>query len=102
MGETYWEVSPSGTGLRALVRGKIDKTIKSYKAHTEIYRSQRYLTVTGDHVEGTPEETPAPMTLDMLVDRVEEAESEVGRVPVKGLERGSWGSVYNQARTRCY
>ena len=103
LGETYWEFSPSGTGLRALVRGKSDKTIKSDKAHTEIYRSQRYLTVTGDHVEGTPEDIrPAPMTLDMLVDRVEKLKSEAGRVPVKGLERGSWGSVYNQARTRCY
>ena len=27
--ETYWEVSPSGTGLRAIIRGKVQKTVKN-------------------------------------------------------------------------
>jgi hypothetical protein len=71
LGETYWEVSPSGTGLRAIVRGKIEKTVKSDVAHVEVYRSQRYLTITGAHIEGTPEDIrPAPLTLEFLMDRV--------------------------------
>jgi len=73
LGESYWEVSPSGTGLRAIVRGKIAKSIKNDKAGVEIYRSQRYLTITGNHVPDTPEHiAPAPITLDLLMDRVAE------------------------------
>ena len=73
LGETYGEVSPSGTGLRLIVRGKIEKTVKCDPAHVEIYRSQRYLTITGDHMIGTPDDIrPAPMTLRMLMDRVEQ------------------------------
>ena len=71
LGETYWEVSPSGTGLRAIVRGKIAKTVKCDTAHVEVYRSLRYLTITGDHIEGTPEDIrPAPTTLEWLMARV--------------------------------
>ena len=71
LGETYWELSPSGTGLRAIVRGKIDKTVKCDTAHVEVYRSLRYLTITGKHIDGTPEDIrPAPLTLEFLMDRV--------------------------------
>jgi hypothetical protein len=71
LGETYWELSPSGTGLRAIVRGKIEKTVKCDTAHVELYRSLRYLTITGDHIEETPEDIrPAPTTLEWLMDRV--------------------------------
>jgi hypothetical protein len=73
LGETYWELSPSGTGLRAIVRGKIAKTVKCDTAHVEVYRSLRYLTITGDHIEGTPEDIrPAPTTLEWLMARVEQ------------------------------
>ncbi len=73
LAETYWEVSPSGTGLRAIVRGKIAKTVKCDVAHVEIYRSLRYLTITGDHISETPEDIrPAPTTLEWLLARVEQ------------------------------
>ena len=51
LNETYWEVSPSCTGLRAFVRGKVPKTVKCDTAHVEIYRSLRYLTFTDDHID---------------------------------------------------
>jgi hypothetical protein len=71
-GETYAEVSPSGTGLRFIVAGKIDATIKCDLAHVEMYRSQRYLTITGRHLENTPTEIrPAPRTIAALKKRVE-------------------------------
>ena len=71
LGETYAEVSPSGTGLRLIARGKVEKTIKCDPAHVEIYRSQRYLTITGEHVEDSPADIrPAPTTLEFLMDRV--------------------------------
>lgn len=72
-GETYVEVSPSGTGLRLLAAGKIDTTVKCDPAHVEIYRSQRYLTITGQHLDGAPTEIrPAPKTIAALKMRVEQ------------------------------
>ena len=72
LAETYTEVSPSGAGLRLIVRGKVEATVKCDPAHVEIYKSQRYLTVTGNHVEGTPTSIePAPKTLAALLARVE-------------------------------
>src|SRR5207247_2399880 len=74
--ETYTEVSPSGTGLRIFWEGKIDKTIKSDPLSVEIYRSGRYLTITGQHLEGTPTEIlPAPKTEAALRARVNGAKS---------------------------
>lgn len=64
-GETYAETSPSGTGLRLWVRGRIEKSIKA--PGIELYTSKRYLTVTGWHVAGTPGNiNPAPKTLAYL------------------------------------
>lgn len=72
LAETYAEISPSGTGVRMFVRGKIDKAIKSDVARVEIYGAQRYLTITGNHVEGTPLDIrEAPKTLTALIARVE-------------------------------
>lgn len=71
LAETYCEISPSGTGVRMFARGKVEKTIKCDPAHVEIYRSQRYLTITGDHIEGTPADIrEAPKTLAALIARV--------------------------------
>lgn len=71
LGETYAEVSPSGTGLRLIARGKVGKTTKCDAAHVEIYRDGRYLTITGDRLEGAPDEiNEAPHTLELLLARV--------------------------------
>ena len=90
LGETYWEISPSGTGLRAIVRGKIEKTVKCDTAHVEVYRSLRYLTITGDHIDGTPEDIrPAPTTLEWLMDRVAQfaPKPEVEHRPTANIEQ---------------
>jgi hypothetical protein len=75
LAETYIEVSPSGTGLRILWDGKIDKTIKKDGINVEIYRDKRYLTITGNHVPGTPTKIlSAPRTEAALRRRVDAAE----------------------------
>ena len=54
------------------VRGKVAATTKCDPAGVEIYGKERYLTVTEDHIEGTPIDIrPAPQTLEMLLSRVE-------------------------------
>ena len=73
LAETYTEISPSGTGVRLIARGKIGKTIKVDAADVEAYRAQRFLTITGNHISTTPTAIqPAPRTHEMLLARVAE------------------------------
>src|ERR1035441_3256386 len=48
------EISPSGTGIHIWVKGVLPKSGRR-KGRIEIYDSGRYFTVTGRHVEGTPD-----------------------------------------------
>lgn len=70
--DTYFEVSPSGTGVRGFLLGNLpegrnkrkqDRTIEmpewvleEKNAEVELYDSVRYMTFTGEHIEGTPTE----------------------------------------------
>jgi putative DNA primase/helicase len=51
--QSYTEVSPSGTGLHVWLRGKLPSG-RRRRGHIEMYDCERYLTVTGKHLEGTP------------------------------------------------
>ena len=53
--ETYAEVSPSGKGIRLFAKGKIAEAIKYDPGKVEVYSKERYLTVTGQKVEGSVE-----------------------------------------------
>jgi putative DNA primase/helicase len=53
--DSYCEVSPSGTGLRIIVKGKLPPAGRK-KGNVEMYQTGHYLTVTGHHLEGTPRE----------------------------------------------
>lgn len=52
---TYTEVSPSGKGIRALVKNS-DFTGNHKRAEIEIYSHSRFLTFTGHHYPATPRE----------------------------------------------
>jgi replicative DNA helicase len=51
--DTYTEVSPSGTGYKMLLFGKKNQE-RCRTGGLEIYGEARFFTVTGRHVEGTP------------------------------------------------
>ncbi len=71
-GETYAEVSPSGRGVRIFALGKPEKAAKCDPAGVEVYAKERFLTVTGRHIAGTPNEIrPAPKTLTALLARID-------------------------------
>ena len=71
--ETYAEISPSGTGIRLIARGKVEHATKCDPAHVEIYGKQRYLTITGDHLPDMPASIePAPQTIAALAARAAE------------------------------
>jgi hypothetical protein len=50
---SYWEISPSGRGLRAFVRGSLPPFGRKGGA-IEMYAAKRFVTVTGRHLPGTP------------------------------------------------
>ena len=51
--DSYTQVSPSGTGLRIFAKGTIPAKGRR-KGPLEVYTSGRYLTVTEEHLPGTP------------------------------------------------
>ena len=56
--DSYTEVSPSMTGVKIFLRGKLAANAKHNTEYAtgsvEMYSEGRYFTVTGQHVEGTP------------------------------------------------
>jgi hypothetical protein len=63
--KSYSEVSPSGAGIKIWVEGAVPSAVKTKQI--EIYSTGRYFTMTGWHVEGTPEHiTIANGALDQL------------------------------------
>jgi putative DNA primase/helicase len=53
--DSYTEVSPSGCGIRVWTYGTfVDEKQGRKSGDVEMYRGQRYLTLTGCHLEGTP------------------------------------------------
>ena len=71
---SYWEVSPSGTGLKGWVRGCLPHAVKHLDPgdplKLEMYDRDRYFAVTGRHLPGTAETIEEGQgALDLLVDR---------------------------------
>lgn len=52
--KSYTEVTPSGAGLRVLLRGKLPVAGRK-RGDVEVYQDKRYITVTGRHLPSTPE-----------------------------------------------
>jgi putative DNA primase/helicase len=78
---SYAEISPSGTGIHVLVRGKLPSG-RNRKGRFEAYDRGRYFTVTGRHLAGTPQTIESRQEqLERVVQRVfgsSAAESENG------------------------
>ena len=51
--DSYTEISPSGTGIHILTKGTLPPGGRR-KGRVEIYSGGRYLTMTGEHLDGTP------------------------------------------------
>jgi hypothetical protein len=69
--ETYFEVSPSGKGVRFWALTDVPVTLPVPSAGVELHSTGKFLTFTGDHIAGTPWEIGrAPATVDVLMQRV--------------------------------
>jgi putative DNA primase/helicase len=53
--DSYTEVSPSGTGLHIIAKGTLPRAGCNKNGY-EIYSGKHYVTITGDHLAGTPTE----------------------------------------------
>jgi hypothetical protein len=63
---SYTEISPSGTGVRIFVRGKLSVDGRR-KGDIEMYANKRYVTVTGNHLAGFPKKIRrCPKALERL------------------------------------
>lgn len=51
---SYTEVTPSGAGLRIIMRGLLPAALVRHDLNIEIYESARYITVTGDALSAAP------------------------------------------------
>src|SRR5512136_47259 len=49
--DNYAEISPSGTGIKIIIRGKLPGTGRK-KGDVEVYDKGRYFTITGDSLNG--------------------------------------------------
>ena len=56
--DSFTEISPSGTGFHVILEATLPGD-RSRKGDVEIYETDRFFTVTGTHVEGTPETVEA-------------------------------------------
>lgn len=51
---SYSEMSPSGNGIRVLVRGTLNGHSRRKAGPFEVYDDKRFLTITGRHIDGSP------------------------------------------------
>lgn len=65
----YWEVSPSGTGLRSFLEGDLPDDCLGKHGDFEVYAESRYLTVTGDRLDGTDADLTGELTAGELAVR---------------------------------
>lgn len=93
--DSYTEASPSGKGIRIFANGGKLPAGGRKNGDFEIYQSGRYLTVTGDHIKGTPKEiTNRPDVIEAVFNEV------FGTTKDKGTEektqpRSNWGVTEN-------
>ena len=55
---SYTELSPSGTGIRIMLEGKLPGAMRR-RGTIELYENMRYLTLTGHHLPSTPPDIQA-------------------------------------------
>ena len=75
--DSYTEVSPSGTGYHVIVRGSLPAG-GNRTGNLELYESARFFTMTGEHVDDTPEtvEPRAGMLAEIHAEQFGTSESE--------------------------
>jgi uncharacterized protein (DUF927 family) len=91
---TYAEVSPSGSGLRAICYAEFPENEQVHKGDIEVYQVGKFLSITGHRLEGVPSTiNPAQEAITAFrakyfkaIDRLEEAKLPVTTVKFTDIE----------------
>jgi putative DNA primase/helicase len=87
---SYTEVSPSGTGVHVLCRGTLPPGGRR-KGRIEMYADNRYFTLTGQHVAGTPP------TIESRAPELARLHAELFRVPANANPQHGDGNGFRSA-----
>jgi hypothetical protein len=99
-GETYMEYSPSAGGVRFLAFGKVEQALKDDKLGVELYGTGRYLTITGNQIEGTPSLVKeAPRTIARLQGAVAASRGETPKAAANGHAKATGGDFFRNVNT---
>jgi hypothetical protein len=95
--ETWAETSPSKKGIRLIGRGKIAAATTCDPAGVEIYDEGRYLTITGRHLDGSPDTiASAPKTKAACVARAKlHSETWAALGKCADLNKPVWAELVN-------
>jgi hypothetical protein len=86
---SYTERSPSGTGRRIFLKGLLPEGFtgrKLVKEQIEVYRTERYLTVTGDRVNGHDAIIEDPDTTKLVIDMLSRRNTVEVKVPYDAIK----------------
>lgn len=97
---SYTEISPSGSGLRILVTAT-GFTENRRRDRLEIYSRQRFLTVTGIHVAGTPGEI-LPIEADQLANLIPVENQQVPSQVVSRVKMSQYESAHDELWARIF
>ena len=101
--ETYFEISPSGRGVRFFALSDVPLRDAVIGGGIELYSSGRYLTFTGDHIVGTPWDVHrAPYTVDMLMQWAADAKAATKPSKAAGQSQATPGSFEEIAARKAY
>jgi hypothetical protein len=97
---SYAEISPSGRGLRIFVRGETLSDWTNHEVGIEVYSGHeaRFLTVTGDHLPGTPSEVrqEPPGVLEGLAQRYARERSSAPAGAANGVITLEWPDLVDE------
>ena len=97
--DSYSEYSPSGTGIKVFLLGRLPAGERRRTGNIEMYDAGRYFTVTGQHVPGTPQE-PQERTGELLVvhQRTFPEDRPASRPPVQAVYSRDDQEIIDRAR----
>ena len=103
--ETYFEISPSGRGVRFWTTTDLPLKKSENEGGIELYFSGHYLTFSGDHIAGTPWEVGrAPYAMDVLMKRIADAKAAAvaSKAAATGQSQAAPGSFEEIADREAY
>lgn len=93
---SYSEVSPSGTGVHIILKGKKPLGSRSRKGNIEVYDQGRYFTMTGKRLDGTPATVEARQApLEAVLKRLSRTDEDIVRMAKEAANGDKFRRLWN-------